>query len=159
MKHNVGWTRYVVALGALSSIIVALMLLVAAFMEAIRLVGTVFELGLGTHDATKELVIAAVEHADTVLIAAALFIIGIGIYELFVAEVSHLPDWLEITSLDDLKDKLISVVVAVLSVNFFTRVVDWSGDTSIVYFGGGIALVIAALAFYGISSKRNGKAH
>jgi uncharacterized membrane protein YqhA len=153
MKHNVGWSRYLIALGALSSVVVAVLLLVAAFLEAIRLVGTVFEIGLGTHAATKELVIAAVEHADTVLIAAALFIIGLGLYELFVSEVSGLPAWLEIHSLDDLKDKLISVVVAVLSVNFFTRVVDWSGDVSIVYFGAGIAMVIAALAFYGMSNK------
>ncbi len=50
-------------------------------------------------------------------------------------------------------DGLISVVVAVLSVNFFTRVVDWSGDVSIVFFGAGIAMVIAALAYYGASNK------
>jgi len=159
MRHNVGWIRFFVALGSLSSIIVALMLVLAAFVEALRLVVRVFELGLGTHDATRELVIAAVEHADTVLIAAALFIIGLGLYELFVAEITSLPEWLEITSLDDLKERLISVVVAVLSVNFFTRVVDWSGDTNIVYFGAGIALVVAALALFGFSSKHKDKAH
>jgi uncharacterized membrane protein YqhA len=159
MKHRIGWSRYTLALGAVSSMIVALLLAVAAFTEAIRLIGKVFELGIGTHDATRELVIAAVEHADTVLIAAALFIIGLGLYELFVAEIPNLPGWLEISSLDDLKERLISVVVAVLSVNFFTRVMDWSGDINIVFFGAAIALVIAALALYTRNHKTNGKGH
>ncbi len=105
--------------------------------------------GLGHHGATKKLVVAAVEHADTVLIAAALVIIGIGLYTLFVGEVARLPKWLEIANLYDLKDKLVSVVVVVLAVNFFTHAVAWVGDPNIIYLGAGTGLVIASLAAYG----------
>ena len=82
-----------------------------------------------------------------ILISAALLIIGIGLYALFVGRVERLPHWLDITSLDDLKDKLISVIVAVLAVNFFTRVVEWQGD-NILYLGGAIGIVIASLALF-----------
>lgn len=149
MKQVVGWTRFVVGMGAFSSIVMAVLLFVAAAAEVIVKIGQLPALGLGSHEATKELIVAAVEHADTVLIAAALMIIGIGLYELFIGKVARLPFWLEIDSLDDLKDKLVSVVVAVLAVNFFTRVVEWNGGDDILYLGAGIGLVIASLAAYG----------
>lgn len=115
------------------------------------------DLGLGSREATKELVVAAVEHADKVLIAAALIIIGIGLYALFIEQVARLPRWLEVDSLEDLKNKLVNVVVAVLAVSFFTRVIEWDGSSNIIYLGAAIGLVVVSLAAYGSLhlSKRN----
>ena len=59
-----------------------------------------------------------------------------------------MPDWLVISDLDDLKVKLISVVVTVLSVLFLGQVVSWDGQTNLLIPGAGIALVIGALTLF-----------
>src|SRR5512139_2027206 len=50
-----------------------------------------------------------IELMDTFLIATALLIFAVGLYELFVEDVA-LPGWLTIHSLHDLKAKLASVI-------------------------------------------------
>jgi uncharacterized membrane protein YqhA len=151
MKTAIGWTRFIVGLGSFSSIVMGALLFFAAAAEVVIKIIRIIrftELELGSREGTKELVVAAVEHADTVLIAAALIIIGIGLYALFVGEVQRLPHWLEIESLDDLKDKLVSVVVAVLAVNFFTRVIELEEGTNVLSLGAGIGIVIFSLAAF-----------
>jgi uncharacterized membrane protein YqhA len=148
MKVTIGWTRFVVGIGSFSSIVMGVLLFIAAAAEVVVKIIRFRELNLGNSKGTKALVVTAVEHADTVLIAAALIIIGIGLYALFVGEVQRLPHWLEIESLDDLKDKLVSVVVAVLAVNFFTRVIELEEGTNILSLGAGIGIVIFSLAAF-----------
>ncbi len=47
-----------------------------------------------------------------------LLVIGYGLYELFIDTEIELPDWLQVRDLDDLKSKLIGVVVAIIAVVF-----------------------------------------
>ena len=120
MQRVIGLSRFIVSLGVFSSLLVSLFLFVAVTVRTIRLlIEEIPRLGLGSEDGTKALVIAAIEQADTVLIAAALLIIGIGLYELFIGQIHNVPHWLEVHTLDDLKEKLISLIVAVLAINFF----------------------------------------
>ena len=148
LSRLVGITRFIVGIGTFTSIIMPALLFIAAAQVVTTIIYTVPELGLGGHETTLALTVIAVKHADTVLIAAALLIIGVGLYALFVGEVSSLPRWLEIETLDDLKDKLVSVIVAVLAVNFFTRVVEWEGGGDILFLGVAVSVVIIALAAY-----------
>lgn len=109
---------------------------------------------VGTPEAT--LVVNAVELADTVLTATALVIIGLGLHALFVDHVDRLPGWLEIENLDDLEDMLVSVVAAVLAINFCTHVIAWNSGVGLLYLGAGIGLVIlspAALSSPHLSRK------
>ncbi len=55
---------------------------------------------------------------------------------------------MEIHSLDDLKSKLLGVVVTVLGVLFLGQVVSWNGQTNLQPYGFAIAAVIAAITFY-----------
>ena len=50
----------------------------------------------------------------------------------------------EVHSLDDLKENLVSVVIAVLAVLFLREAVAWEGGRDLLPFGGALALVIAA---------------
>ena len=77
-----------------------------------------------------------------------MLISALGLYALFVDDTLPLPHWLEIHDLDDLKAKLISVVIAVLAVLFLGEVVKWDGQRELLGIGAGIALVIAALTFF-----------
>ena len=153
MRRIVGLIRFTVGLGALSSFVMSALLFVAAAAQVVFTLLGIWSLGLGSHEATTALTVGAVKQADMVLIAAALLIIGFGLYGLFFGEPADLPEWLEIRTLDDLKNKLVSVVVAVLAVNFFTRVIEWDGGPSILYIGGAVGIVIAALGAYGAFHK------
>ena len=77
-----------------------------------------------------------------------LYVIAIGLFELFVDDRLDLPNWLEIHDLNDLKDKLIGVVVVVMGVLFLGQVVTWDGQRDLLGYGVGIAAVIAALTWF-----------
>ncbi len=58
------------------------------------------------------------------------------------------PAWLRIRTLDDLKDKLLRLIVVVLAVYFLGAVANWSGENTILPLGASIALMIAALTWF-----------
>jgi len=93
-------------------------------------------------------VLSFVEVIDLFLLATVFYIIALGLYELFIDDRVHVPEWLEIHNLDDLKNRLTSVVVVLLSVLFLGRVVQWDGTGNILPFGLSIALVIASLTYF-----------
>jgi uncharacterized membrane protein YqhA len=76
-----------------------------------------------------------------------LYIVALGLYQLFIDQNLALPRWLKVNDLNDLKRDLIAVVVVLLGVSFLGEVVNWEGDNDILPLGAGIALVIAALGF------------
>ena len=90
---------------------------------------------------------------DLFLIGATLLISSVGFYELFVREIqferaTRVPAWLEMRDLNDLKGRVIAMIVMVISVSFAEVVVDSPGGLHALELGGGIALVIAALTIF-----------
>jgi uncharacterized membrane protein YqhA len=92
---------------------------------------------------------------DLFLIGATLLISAVGFYELFVREIqfgstTRIPAWLEMRDLNDLKGRIIAMIVLVLSVSFAEVVVDAdaSGGRHALELGAGISLVIAALTLF-----------
>ena len=77
-----------------------------------------------------------------------------GLYELFIDDNIELPDWLEIHTLDDLKQKLVGVIVVVMAVVFLGNVIKWHGETEIVYYGVAIAFMVAALTYFTSQKKK-----
>ncbi|HEX9996104.1 MAG TPA: YqhA family protein, partial [Abditibacterium sp.] len=76
------------------------------------------------------------------------YITSIGLYELFIDDSIEVPAWLEIHTLDDLKVKLLGVVVTVLGVLFLGQIVTWDGQRELLGYGVSIAAVIGAITFY-----------
>ena len=149
MKRIVSFGRFIVIIGSISSLLVALLLSITAAARLVTLyTDREFWYDLGSRETLQDLVVIAIKQADATLITAALIIIGIGLYALFIGRLERLPPWLDITSLDDLKDKLISVVVVVTAVDFFTNMVEWESGSDILYLGSAAALVILALAAF-----------
>jgi uncharacterized protein (TIGR00645 family) len=91
---------------------------------------------------------------DLFLIGATLIIAAFGLYELFISRItpggSHrpLPGWLEMKDLNDLKARVISMIILVAAVSFVDVVVRLGEGLQVLYLGGGIALVIAALTAF-----------
>ena len=139
-------TRYMVIVAVVASLALAATLFLFGAVAAARIIaGTVGALGDATQ--TKAFAIASVEIADFFLIATALYIVGIGLYELFIRDVD-LPPWLTITSLEELKQRLISVIVVALAVAFLAQVANWDGAANLLPFGAAIAAVVVALGAF-----------
>ncbi|HET9091918.1 MAG TPA: YqhA family protein [Acidimicrobiales bacterium] len=90
---------------------------------------------------------------DLFLIGATLLIAAIGFYELFISRVDtgrfrRLPAWLEMRDLNDLKARVIAMLVLVASVSFVELVVDVERATRVLEVGGGVAVVILALTAF-----------
>jgi len=68
-------------------------------------------------EAMKGAMAVAVEIIDLFLVATVFYIISLGLYELFIAK-APLPGWLKVCDLDDLKEKLLGLVVIALAVLF-----------------------------------------
>lgn len=147
LARALGFTRLIVALGVFSALAFSLALFIAAIVQAYHTIGEAFR-HLGEPETTKHLLVAAVEQADTLLVGVALLIIALGLQGLFVGRLQNVPEWLQVASFDDLKQKLLGVVVTALAVNFFAVALEWTGGSDILVYGAAIAAVILAVGVY-----------
>jgi uncharacterized membrane protein YqhA len=88
---------------------------------------------------------------DLFLVGATLMIAAFGFYDLFISNLGpslHLPAWLRMRDLDDLKGRVISMIILVASVSFADVAVESGGALSTLYLGGAVALVVAALTAF-----------
>lgn len=98
---------------------------------------------------------------DLFLVGTTLLISAIGLYELFLkapgTRAAHLPPWLEITDLNDLKARVISMVVLVAAVTFVETIVKEGPAVRTLDTGVAIAVVVLALtAFVRLGETRRG---
>jgi uncharacterized membrane protein YqhA len=84
---------------------------------------------------------------DLFLLGAVLYIVSLGLYELFIDDKLPTPSWLIVTNLNDLKSILIGVVVVLLAVTFLGYVVTWNGNSNILALGIAVGLVLLALGY------------
>jgi uncharacterized membrane protein YqhA len=111
--------------------------------------------------ASKVVALNVIEIIDLFLVGTVAYITAAGLYRLFISNRRiELPKRLKINSLKDLEDKIIGLVVAALAVAFLGQAAGSDEPAQLLNYGGGIALVIAALAFfinYGTKEKSEGK--
>ena len=151
-------TRFVVLLAVLASLVGMLMLYVIAaesmVMVAWDFIKQVAEghVRPGFHADAVGTIIASI---DDFLLATVLLIFALGMYELFISKIDiaqgdkSASKILLIKSLDDLKERLVKVVLMILVVAFFKNVlhVSFEDPLNALYMGGGILLVSLAAYF------------
>ncbi|HEX8237599.1 MAG TPA: YqhA family protein [Abditibacteriaceae bacterium] len=145
-------SRYLVLLAVIGAFVAATTLLIYGVVEAFQMVAQTLMKGTISSKGAKALALAFIEVVDLLLLGTVFYIIALGLYELFIDDRVPVPHWLQIHDLDDLKSKLISVVIVVLGVLFLGQVVTWNGERDLLGFGAAIALVIGALTYF-LSSK------
>ena len=155
MGRMLTMARYGIILGVIASLALMLTLFVIIIGRSAVVIAEA-PAAVTSAKVAKLLVVDCIELADLILLAVALYIVGLGLFELFIAPVP-MPGWLMITSLDDLKSKLINIIVVALGVSFFGQVVTWDGVTNLLPFGVAVGVVILALAAFG--ALRLGNSH
>jgi uncharacterized membrane protein YqhA len=140
-------SRYLIVVAVAGIFLAATALLIYGAAQTYMLVASMFAGPLSDKGA-KTLVLAAIELVDLFLLATVMYVIAAGLYELFIDDTLPLPDWLEIHNLEDLKSKLIGVVVVVLGVLFLGQVIAWDGQRQLLGYGAAIAFIVAALTYF-----------
>ena len=149
-------SRYLVLAAVLGSLAAALALFAYGLAESVVVVFDVVGRADVSSKGAKLLALAFIEIVDLFLLGTVLLMIALGLYELFINADIELPEWLQVRTFDDLKNKLVGVVIVVLAVLFLGLVVSWDGERDLLRVGAAIALVIAALTYF-LSTAKSGK--
>jgi len=108
--------------------------------------------------AAKLMSLSVIEIIDLFLIGTVSYITAIGLYKLFISDSEiQLPMRLKIESLNDLENKIIGVLVAALAVAFLGHAAGGDEPGELLNYGAGIAVVIAALAFFALTNTKAAK--
>ena len=154
MSSLLGNSRFLIILAVIGALFTATTQLIFGLIETISLIESTISEGKVSRKVAKAL---ALEIIDLFLFGTVFYIVAIGFYELFISTNVKVPAWLSITTLDDLKNKLIAVVIVVLGVLFLGQVVSWDGQRDLLGYGIAIAAVIVTLSYF-LSQTTSGKA-
>ena len=147
------YSRYFAFIAVIGAILSSFILFIQGFGLIIKGLVGFFEDPYEKYEILFEKLVSSV---DVFLFALVLIIFGVGVYELFIANVDpenkpaeSRPTWLKISSDDDLKSSLGKVILMVLIVSFFKHVLEitaemWS-PLALLYLAIGILLIAGAL--------------
>lgn len=138
---------------AVASIIGALLLMAQG---SIAMIAVVMDAVL-TGSSLKHSIVDVLTAVDAILLGTVLLVIGYGLYELFVDTDIEVPAWLQVRDLDDLKSKLIGVVVAIVAVVFVGVFVDANRAADVVSYGLGAGALVVGLAVFAYATKKDKK--
>ena len=152
MKRMLGWARFAVVVPAIASIIGALLLMAQGSLSMLTIVAEAITDG----SSLKESIVDVLTAIDAILLGTVLLVIGYGLYELFIDADIEVPDWLRVNNLDDLKSKLIGVVVAIIAVVYVGVFVDANRSSDVISYGVGAGALVAGLAIFAFATRKNG---
>jgi uncharacterized membrane protein YqhA len=151
MKRILGLTRYAVVVPAIASIIGALLLMAQGSISMISVVIDAVE----SNSSLKESIVDVLTAIDAILLGTVLLVIGYGLYELFIDAEIDVPLWLRVDNLDDLKSKLIGVVVAIIAVVFVGVFVDSNRSADVISYGVGAGALVVGLAIFAFATRKD----
>ena len=144
----VGGSRYLAVLAVIGSFVASATVQVYGL---VRVIVNAYDAFVGrdyTDQAAKEVLVDAVSTIDLFLVGTILFVFSIGFYQLFIDDVPHLPNAMQVRTFGELKARLVSVVIVALLVAFLGEVVEWDGsNTAILAYGIAIGAVILSMGF------------
>ena len=150
MKFILEKSRYLALIGVLSLLVAA----VAAFgWGTLKTITTVF-LVIQSMGKEASITVEFIEIVDAFLIATAILIFAVSLYELFIDKLD-LPDWMLAHNLYELKGKLSSMIVLVMGVKFLQKLLEVKDTGDLLRTGIATALMSAVLIAFGYFGKKD----
>lgn len=140
-------SRWLFLLTVFGSALISVALFVYGFVFTIVLLLKSFSTIEFSLESMKSLMAGSIQIIDLFLVATVFYIVALGFYELFIAK-APLPGWLKICNLDDLKVKLLGLVVIAFSVLLLGAALTWDGTSDLLAFGLTTSAGIIAIGFY-----------
>ena len=156
LLRGLAGTRLVFAFAILSTFVASVALLILGAIETFYTVAAL--LGFGDHVLSPaETRQHFIEVVDLFLVATIMYVISVGLYQLFADSNLPVATWLRVRSASDLEQKLIGVLITVLGVESLGKVATWDGQTNLLPFGLTTGLLIGALSYFAVNhQKRHG---
>ncbi len=139
---------FLLKLFTLIAVVGIIILAISVYFYSFYEITNVIQIILFEQPEEGEIILKSLKAIDMVLIGVVFFIIGIGLFELFISPVDNLPEWFQIKNIDQLKAKLVKVIVLVMGVSFTGRIVTWDGQTDLLGYGVSLGIVIFALSYF-----------
>lgn len=151
MNRILAYTRFAVFVPSMASILGALLLMVQGSVAMVKVI--IDAVINGTK--LKLTIVEVLTAVDAILLGTVLLVIGYGLYELFIDEDLEVPPWLQVHDLDDLKSKLIGVVVAIIAVIFVGVFVDADRAADVISYGVGAGALVTGLAIFAFATRKD----
>ena len=133
-------SKYLGLIGVISLLLAS----VAAFLwGAVKTVAAILSI-VSSYGKDPYIAVSLIELVDGFLIATALFVFAVSMYEMFIAKIA-LPEWMLANNLPELKEKLGGVIILVMVVTFLEHLVEWQAPYDSLLFAISVAVVSAAL--------------
>lgn len=152
--------RFVVILAVILSIVASITLFVIGSWDIMYSVIYQNPLLNAEVNNNNDLLFKIISSIDLFLIGIVLLIFGFGVYELFISEIDFArgkfsESTLKISSLDQLKNKIIKVIIIVLIVKFFEKVLkltpNFTTPEDVLFFS--VSILSICLGYYLINRK------
>ena len=145
----IGRTRFVVLIAVVAVLLVSFSLFLQGTLLALDAIWNswrdIWREGLAAQQG--DLAVEFLEVVSTMLKAVVFYLIGVGLYSLFITPL-NLTSALGVESLADLEQKVVSVIIVILGVTFLEHFVRWDKPLDTLYFAGALALAGGALVFF-----------
>lgn len=166
LSQTLGRTRYIVLLAVIAVMLVAITLFLLGTIQAVLGVWGAWRDGFNsgfapTPENSTDLTVKFLELVSLMLKAVVFYIVGIGLYSLFIAPL-NVTVALGVETLNDLESKVVSVVIVIMGITFLEHFIAWEEPVQTLQFGGALALVVGALVFfqnYSHRAKEDQKSH
>ncbi len=146
LRNILAGSRFLVIIAVIGTFLASAAILIDAGLAVVNIIFETFAQRTFTIEVIKHVAVEFIESIDLFLLGTVLYIISLGLYELFIDDSLPMPRWLVISSFDDLKERLLGIVIVLLAVSFLGFVVAWDGNTNILALGAGVGLVLLALS-------------
>ncbi len=142
-------SRYLAIIGVLSLLVASLVAFAWGALKTFQVVVLV----LSSLGSDKGITIGFIEIVDSFLIATAVLILTVSLYEMFIGEI-NVPEWMLAHNLYDLKNKLSSMIVLVMAVKFLEKLMGDTDANELLLTGIAVTLVSAVLIAFGYFGKK-----
>lgn len=149
MKWIIEKSRYLALIGVLGLLAGA----VTSFCWGIYKTLKTVQSALSNYDKEEYTLVSLFDSLDSFLIAIALLVISVSIYELFVGGL-EVPDWMTVHDLSELKAKFALVIVPVMAVKFLQKLLSSENAVETLYYGIAVALVSTSLTIFNYVSEK-----
>ena len=143
-RKLVGYSRFMAIVPSVGLFISSMALTISTLISTVMVT---FEAACGRLE-MQDMLVDYIEFADFFLLAVVLYIMSVGLYSLFVDDGIDMPSWLQIRNLDDLKEKLVGVIVVGMGVYFLGLLIHGTEPIDLLLTGVGIGAVVLTLAYF-----------
>jgi uncharacterized membrane protein YqhA len=102
---------------------------------------------------STDLTVRFLEIVTVMLKAVFFYLIGVGLFSLFIAPL-NLTIALGVETLNDLETKVISVVIVIMGVHFLEHFIQWTDPMMTLQHAASLGIVVAALVFFKIFAAK-----